>query len=173
MIRNDVVGLTLAEIALVLLFGFLVLLLPSYARLSRELKTRSAPDLRALQMKLAEATAENERLKLENEQFRAEMATTRRHLRSEQIPSCAEINGADWLFTAVILGSDAYGVSGHQYTLQSLLQTYSGPLAEAQAEGCKQRVKVYYGKDVSLPEYYSALRQLEDYFYDKKLGAEP
>ena len=34
------------------------------------------------------------------------------------------------------------------------------------------RVKLYYAKDVSLPEYDYALRKIEQYFYDLKLGRE-
>lgn len=166
MSRSDIiVGLTLAEIALVLLFSFLALFIPAYSRLNRKVKLNGSIDVAKLQTDLKNATAANDRLK-------AEIEKSRRNLRSAAVPSCAELNNADWLFTAVIRGSDAYEVNGNRYSLRTLLQTYAPELSEANKNGCRHRVKLYYGKDVSLPEYDSALRKVEQYFYDLKLGQE-
>jgi hypothetical protein len=167
MSRSDIiVGLTLAEIALALLFSFLVLFVPAYTRLNRKLKLYRTVDVVKLQNDLKNATATNESLK-------AEIDKSRRNLRSAAMPTCAELNKADWVFTAVIRGSDAYEVNGNRYSLSTLLQTYATELSEAKKNGCRHRVRLYYGKDVSLPEYDSALRKVEQYFYDLKLGPEP
>lgn len=56
--------------------------------------------------------------------------------------------------------------------ISALLQTYSRQLSEANKAGCRHRVKVYYGKDISLSEYDYALRRIEQYFYDLNLGSE-
>lgn len=165
MSRNDIVGLTLAEISLVLLFSFLALFVPAYARLNRKLKQSGAVDVAKLQTDLKNANASNESLK-------AEIENSRRNLRSAAMPTCAELNKADWLFTAVIRGSDSYEVNSNRYSLSTLLQTYAKELSEASTNGCRHRVKVYYGKDVSLPEYDYALRKIERSFYDLKLGPE-
>jgi hypothetical protein len=165
--RSDiVVGLTLAEIALALLFSFLALFIPAYARLNRKLKLYSAVDVYKLQNDLKSATVTNETL-------RAEIDKSRRNLRSAAIPACAELNSSDWVFTAIIRGSDIYEVNGNKYSLNGILQTYATELSEAKKNGCRHRVKVYYDRNVSLLEYDSALRRVEQYFYDLKLGAEP
>jgi phosphatidylserine decarboxylase len=167
MSRSDIiVGLTFAEIALVLLFSFLTLFVPAYARLGRKFKLYSSVDVPKLQSDLKNAKAINESLK-------AEIDKSRRNLRSAAIPACAELNKADWVFTAVIRGSDAYEVKGNQYSLNALLHNYATELSEANKNGCRHRVKLYYGKDVSLFEYDAALRKIEQYFYDLKLGPEP
>jgi hypothetical protein len=163
--RTDIVGLTLAEIALVLLFSFVALFVPAYARLNHKLKQAGATDVVRLQADLKNATAANETLK-------AEIEKSRKNLRSAAMPTCAELDKADWLFTVVIRGSDVYEVSGNRYAINDLLQTYSKEIAQANKDGCRHRVKVYYGKDISLPEYDYALRKIEQYFYDLKLGSE-
>ena len=38
---------------------------------------------------------------------------------------------------------------------------------------CVHSIQVYYGADVSLKDYDSGLRQIEQSFYSKKLGPEP
>ena len=104
--------------------------------------------------------------------LKAEIEKSHRNLRSAAMPTCAELDKADWLFTVVIRGSDVYEVNGNKYSISMLLQTYTRELSEANKDGCRHRVKVYYGKDVSLPEYDYALRRIEQYFYDLKLGSE-
>ena len=163
----DIVGLTLAEVALVLLFSFLVLFVPAYARLSRRVEQSGAGavNVAKLQTDLKNALAENARLK-------AEIDKSRPNLRSAAMPTCAELNKADWLFTAVIRGADAYEVNDKTYSLGTLLQAYAPELSDASKNGCRHRVKLYYGKNVSLPEYDFALRKIEQSFYDLKLGPE-
>ena len=172
MSRSDIVGLTLAEIALVLLFSFLALFVPAYARLNRTLTKSGALNVAKLQTEVNNATAANERLKAENERLKTQIDKSRPNLRSAAMPTCAELNNADWLFTAVIRGADAYEINGNRYSLSTLLQAYATELSEASKNGCRHRVKVYYGKDVSLPEYDYALRKIEQSFYDLKLGPE-
>jgi hypothetical protein len=161
--RSDIVGWTLAEISLALLFAFLVLLIPAYARLNRKLNDSSKPDVAA---ELKNVVAENKVLK-------AEIEKSRRNLRSVATPSCAELGKAsDWLFTATIRGSDSYDVGANRYTLAGLAQAYSHDIAEATRNGCRLRVKLYYGAEVSAAEYDAALRKIEQRFYDLKLGSE-
>ena len=164
--REDIVGLTLAEIALTLLFFFLAVFAPTYARLNRKLKAINLIDVARLQTELKAAEAENETLKAELEKYRP-------NLRSAAVPSCAEINKADWLFTTIIRGSDTYDIDGVSYSIGNILATYSKELSDARQNGCRHRIKVYYGAGVSLDEYDSALRKIEVYFYDLKLGPEP
>ncbi len=166
MSRTDIVGLTLAEIALVVLFSFVAIFIPAYSRLSRKLRAYHAPDVATLQSALKTAADENEKLK-------AEIESSRRNLRSAAVPTCAELNKADWLFTAVIRGPDSYEADGVAYSLSELLRRYSSDLSEASEEGCRHRVKLYYGRQVNLADYDYALRRIEQHFYDLKLGEEP
>jgi hypothetical protein len=168
MTRIDIVGLSLAEIALVLLFCFVAVFAPAYARLDRKLQVASAQPNEAaeLKKKLAATEAENHALKHELEGYR-------RNLRSKATPSCTEISKASGpLFTAIIQGEDRYEVNGESFSLASLTQHYSDALADAKKNGCVHSIRVYYGNGVSVSDYDYALRRIEQVFYDTKLGSE-
>lgn len=158
-------GLTLAEISLVLLFSFLVAFVPAYERLAKAVGNPG--DVAKLQKELDGVRAENNGLKDEIEKLKA-----KKNLRSAAVPSCAEVTQADWLFTAVVRGSDDYYVDGQQYSLESLLNKFSMQMSEADKNRCRHRIKLYYDKNISLKEYDYALRRIEQHFYDSKLGPE-
>jgi hypothetical protein len=166
--RFDIVGLTLAEISLVLLFSFIAIFVPSYARTRQELasvKTNKAT-ANAVEKQLLAANKENVRLQ-------QELENSRRNLRSVVMPSCVEISKAtDWLFAATIRGSDDYEVLGQRYTFDGLMTKYSPALAQAKQDGCVHRIIIYYGQGVSGFDYDYALRRIEQPFYTKKLGPE-
>lgn len=166
--RSDIVGLTLAEISLALLFSFILIFAPAYSRAQRELDSSRANKATAedLQKKLAAADAENARL-------HEELENSRHNLRSVVTPSCVEINKAtDWLFAATIRGADSYYVSGQQYSLNDLLTKYASALTQAKRDACIQRIRIHYGVGVPLPDYDYALRRIEEHFYTLKLGPE-
>jgi competence protein ComGC len=165
--RFDIVGLTLAEISLVLLFSFIAIFVPSYARARKELdaKTNKATNSDVEKQLIA--------AKAENTQLQQELQNSRRNLRSVVTPSCVEISKAtDWLFTAVIRGSDDYEVQGQQYTLDALLAKYSPELVQAKQNSCVHRIRIYYGQDLSGLDYDYSLRRIEKHFYTQKLGPE-
>ena len=159
--RFDIVGLTLAEVSLVLLFSFIAIFVPAYSR------ARKVPDTGALEKQLAAATAENVKLRRELDE------ASRRNLRSVVAPSCVEVGKAtDWLFEAIIRGADDYEILGQQYTLGDLLAKYSSAQAQAKQDRCIHRIRVYYGMGVSVSDYDHALRRIEEDFYSQKLGPE-
>jgi hypothetical protein len=165
--RFDIVGLTLAEISLVLLFSFVAIFVPSYARARKELDAQANKATNSdIEKQLIAVNAENARLQ-------QELQNSRKNLRSVVTPSCVEIGKAtDWLFTAIIRGSDAYEVQGEQYTLDALLAKYSPALIQAKQNGCVHRVRIYYGQGLSGLDYDYSLRQIEEHFYTQKLGPE-
>jgi hypothetical protein len=163
--RLDIVGLSLAEIALVLVFGVLAIFAPAYSRLKKELRSTNSVSLplrdqiTSLQQQLRKAQVENSTLR---EQFVAQ----RPNLRSKQTPSCMELHkAATWLFTAVVLGADRYEIDGQKYTLQELLTTYSSATSSAKQDGCVQSIKISCGENVSGSQYQTALVQLGQSFY--------
>lgn len=162
--RFDIVGLTLAEVSLVLLFSFIAVFLPAYGHIHEQLAARTTPG--DLQKQLLAANASNTRLQ-------QELENSRPNLRSAATPTCVEVGKATgWLFAATIRGADTYQVLDQPYTLDDLLHKYAPALAEAAQAGCRQRVKVYLGQGVSAVDYDDALRRLEESFYDTKLGPE-
>ncbi len=164
--RIDIVGLTLAEIALVLLFSVLAVFAPAYQRSQRELRANNltSATVRDYKEKLRAAEAETVNLKEELEKHR-------RDLRSVATPSCVEIDRAkDWLFTVTIRGADQYEIGGHELNLRELLDKYSAALELARKEACIHRIRLHYGTGVSGEDYDLALRRLEEYFYTRKLG---
>ena len=165
--RTDIVGLVLAEIALVLLFSFLAVMVPAYASLKRTSAANPHPtiDTRALEAQLDKLLKENALLK-------SEIRADRPNLRSSALPSCAELhnNQSDWLFTAIIDGTDEFQIGAKEYSLNELLEAYANPLAQANKEGCIQRIKIFYRSGMSVSEYDAALRRIEEHFYALKLG---
>ena len=162
--RFDIVGLTLAEVSLVLLFSFVAVFLPAYGHLRKELSAKTTAE--DVQKQLLAA---NHKIA----QLQQEVDNSRPNLRSVATPTCVEVNKATgWLFGAVIRGADSYEVLGEQFTLDTLLAKYAPALAQAKQDGCRHRIRIYFGQGVSVVDYDFALRRLEEYFYDTKLGLE-
>lgn len=159
--RFDIVGLTLAEVSLVLLFSFIAIFIPAYSRARKEAAKADAGDV---QKQLDAA-------KLDNARLQKELENSRRNLRSVVTPSCVEISKAtDWLFAATVRGADNYEVLDQQYTLDGLLAKYAAALAQAKQDDCVHRIRIYYGAGVSGLDYDLAIRRLEEHFYTQKLG---
>jgi hypothetical protein len=168
MTRIDVVGLTLAEIALALLFCVVAVFAPSYARLEKQLRDRPDPNqLKALQNKILELQTDNDRLK-------RDLQAVKQGARSKQTPSCIEIGkAAGPLFTTTIRGEDRYDLDGASLTFQQIRVRFEEILSAAKSDECVQSIRVYYGPEVSVQEYDSALRRIEQLFYVTKLGQLP
>ncbi len=164
--RVDIVGFTLAELSLVLLYVFLALTLPSRNTLQTE-TTRLSQQVTSLQ-------AEIQRL-LREKSFLPEPKPAppeeKPRLRSAATPSCIEKGiVADWLFTAIIRGRDAYEVHGRRLTLAGLLSMYQPQVSASKEAGCVHSAKIQLGAGVSAVDYDFALRRIEQNFYTKKLG---
>jgi hypothetical protein len=160
--RSDIVGYTLAEIALVLLFCIVAVFAPAYARLRKQANPKE---------KIAETQQELSRANAENAQLRKELQDSRHNLRSVAMPSCAELNkSSDWLFTATIRGIDDYEIAGRSYRLADVLKNYSAPLDQARRDGCRHRIRVSYQAGLDANDYFQALTRIEETFYTLKLG---
>jgi hypothetical protein len=159
--RIDIVGLTLAEIALAMLFCFIAVFAPSYARATQEIKRRPEPK------ELAELKRKNEDLQREIEKLKGSI----RDARSKQTPSCIELGKARGpLFTVTIRGGNEYEVEGSSLTLETLRASFSDALLDATRNKCVHSIRVNYGAEVSVQDYDLALRRIEQSFYTTKLG---
>ena len=166
MARIDIVGLTLAEITLGLLFSFLALFAPAYASLYHRVQAANPTELERLKTENAQLTERNSRLQ--------DQVASLISMRSKALPSCIEASKADgYVATLTIRGRDAYDAGDGVYTLELLTQKYSLEIANAKQAGCVQAVLVYYGSGVSVDDYDLALRRIEQVFYDAKRGVEP
>jgi hypothetical protein len=164
--RSDIVGYTLAEIALALLFCIIAVFGPAYARLSKQ--PNSVPP----KEKVAEIEQRLARAAAENAQLRKEIDDSRRNLRSVAMPSCAELNKSpDWLFTAIIRGPDTYEILGRPYTRADVLKNYSAQLDQAKRDGCRLRIRISYQPGLDTSDYVQGLRRIEENFYTLKLGS--
>jgi hypothetical protein len=164
--RIDVLGLTLAETALVLLFAIFSALLASKAEENRALKraTGQQEQIAALQRDLNSERQSNSDLS-------RRMAALLPKLRSSAFPSCAETGKAQgWLFTATVRGRDAYEIDGDRLTLADLIKKYSEPLREASTAECRQRIRLYVSNEISGEEYEYAMRRVSQYFYVGYMG---
>jgi hypothetical protein len=167
--RIDVVGLSLAELSLALLFAFLAITLPNLERLKhlekvsrdraddaeRKLSDRKAPTLAAKAgMSVAKGAQDAK-------------------LRSAARPSCIEMKVADGaLLSVTINGVDEYAVEGlGSVSLIELTKQYSGALDEGLRLGCVHVAEVYLAPGISAVDYDSALRKIESYFYTRKRGS--
>ena len=166
--RTDIVGLTLAELALALLFCLLATLAPSFVKAQ---KAALAQGEQAKEKEVLEKRVGD--LERENAVQRSRLQIASRQLRSVAAPSCFELGKAnDWLFDTTVRGRDAYQVNQQTLTLDAVLNAYSSDLGFATENGCKQRIRTYYGIGVPGIDYDYALRRIEEHFYTKKMGPE-
>jgi hypothetical protein len=173
----DIVGLSLAELSLALIFVVLALPPPgsdsSHSQAAAAIRQAGQLNLQlaGANRQIAELQAEKYRLQGRVDAFNA----SRPNLRSVALPSCAEIKlTSDWLFTAAIQGQDRYEVEGvGTVTIAQILERFHNEMEEGRIHGCVQRVRVRVGKNISAEDYDFALRRLEQYFYPKKLGSAP
>jgi hypothetical protein len=173
----DIVGLSLAEMSLALLFVVLALQRPAPNPSASQLAA-ATKQIGTLHLKLDTANRKIANLNEEIYQLQNRINTftpSRPNLRSVALPSCAETKvRADWLFTAIIRGQNRYDI-GHSGSLsiEDIVERFHAEMEDGRIHGCVQRVQVYVGSNVSAQDYDFALRRLERYFYPKKLGAEP
>jgi hypothetical protein len=165
MSRIDIVGFTLAEIALVILFALLVIFLPQREREANEAKALQA---RIKNLEESESALKRQVASLEAERQRFQ--SSRPDLKSKAIPTCFEIDKTEWLFSVTIRGNDEFEITGKEMTLNDILKNYETQMKSAKAKGCIHRVQVFYGPKVSTPDYDSGLRRLEAWFSTAKRG---
>lgn len=85
--------------------------------------------------------------------------------RSNLTPKCSELGLKDILFNAVIRGRQSYEVNGETRSLQELLSAYSPELSQAEKQRCRYSVNVSYQPDVTTDDFVFALRRLRSEFY--------
>lgn len=167
-IDDEMIGLTLTELALNVLFA-LVLLNPlnrgpDLKMEMEELKRKNEVCDKALADvgdRLSKMTAE---LKSCNEE--------RAHLKSTMRPSCGEpqYGRMEYLFTAVVMDSKTYSISGTVYSYSELLQRFKGERNKASRIGCVARVKVAWRIGLDLDEFNAGHQKLQQEFYTTVIG---
>jgi len=160
--RFDIVGLSLAEISLVLVFVLLAVFAPAYSRVSREAQTKTH-DVDVLRAKVTELQKQVDESASLIKQFGAE----RPNLRSIATPSCFELNKTPnrWIGSVIVRGVNVYDLNGKQLGLTDLLSEFSDEIAQGKRDGCRHSIRVSSGEGVSGMEYQSALMQLGQTFY--------
>lgn len=154
--QSEIIGLTLAELVFVLLFGLMVAVFP--------VEFESAEQEASVQQEI-------EAVRKENEELTRRVSAIQSRLRSKAMPSCVEIGVATgWLFTTTIRGGVTYEIDGRRLGLEKVLANNADALRTARTAECRHRIKIYYGLGVSGIEYDEALRKIEDHFYTKKMG---
>lgn len=154
--EDDIVGLTLSEIAFVLLF----FLLAQFVILSREhhnnLST-SKEDLKTIKHKLSKANHEIWRLK-------------QKGMKSRQLPTCRAAKLADsFLFDVEILGKDLFRVDDKEYSFRQIVRTYSKDIERARGAECRHSIRVSCSRQIEVESFDHALRKLERHFYIKRI----
>jgi hypothetical protein len=158
----DIVGLSLAELSLALVFVVLVLARPS-----------QKAELAAARKSIEELKNDNKQLQAAIERLRRSQESSTPGLRSPSLPSCEFVHLArEQLFTIVIAGRNEFRLSDATVTLPELLTRYQKDLQSAIGAGCVHRINVLFTNDISAPDYDQALRELDKHFYVRKLGAE-
>ncbi len=152
--QSDIIGLTLAELAFLLLFGL------------------SVPAM-VTQEQLGEAQARADSAEAVADSAEAVADSLKRELRSRFPPKCTETGlERDTLFVTTVAGADAFAVGSRIYTLRSLLSRHRMALDQARDRGCRYFVQVYFRPEVETPEYNLALRRLRVHFYTDLRGSE-
>lgn len=168
MSRTDIVGYTLAEIALLLLFAITAVFVPTYARLSSKLKVeksvsrKSSAEVEALKNTISELQAKSGPSKTPRDGV---------GLRSKQLPSCIEKGSATtWLFSATATSSNTYLLNGEIISRDEIKKRFGPQLALSEKQECRQSIQLFYSPRISLSDYDLALRKMEGLFYVTRLG---
>ena len=166
MTKSDLLGWTLAELALALLFAIFAIFTPTIQRL-----TLRAKGLEQENKRTHELIAENEQLRREEATLRASINASRANLKSKLTPPCSELDkSAGWLFTATVMGPDSFEIGGAPLTLAKIRERYSSDLADAKKKGCMQRIRINFEGTMSAQTYDLAKRRLDTLFYSASLG---
>lgn len=184
--REDVIGITLAELTLVLLFIFIIIFFvtSSAGRDNQALKEALTSQEELLALQLEEIAAlKTDKENLVHERQRRDqvmkrlanaltvLRTENEQLRSKFKPSCYERGYAPSVIgKVIILGADLFSVGGKKMTLSEIKKHFAQELSAAEALGCVQTIRTNYSGSLSLDEYYSGLRKLERLFYISKGG---
>jgi len=158
-------GWTLAELALALLFALLAAFIPSYraeVERVRRLEAASKNELSA---------TDAEKIREENIALRLEIESSRKNLKSKITPPCAELDkSSGWLFTATITSRNSFEIEGKTLALDGILKKYADQLADAKKRGCVQQVHIYFMSGISAGDFDYATKRLGAYFYPASLG---
>jgi len=159
--RNDIIGYTLAEIALLLLFAIIAIFLPKYSTLSAHLRAQTASRL----LLEKEVAALKEQLALVKPPGASPAG-----LRSRQMPSCIERKLASGpIFSAVALSNGKYRVGGEELTASEIRSRFAEQIADADKHECRQRIQLGYSTGMSAEQFVQAQVQMENWFYVSKI----
>lgn len=182
--RFSIIGFTEAEL------GFIaaILLLVAFTTKSRSAAPNSAPhtvsaeqwksierrlaDAAAMKSKIAELNRAREEDERRNLLLQAELERER-NLRSRQRPSCMEKGVARGFIADVqVTGPNRFVLDGDGADLAGVLRKLSPQIAQANAAGCVQSIRVSYGGGVLLDDYLAARSKLaRDFYIDDAGGA--
>jgi hypothetical protein len=166
--KSDLVGWTLAELSLAILFALFAAFAPSHQEAVELNRKLAEADQHAAQL-----ISENTKLTQEQKEIQAEIENSHRVLRSAMTPSCWELDHkSDWLFTATINSEDSFEIDGANLTLAQIARQYSDQLDYAEKLKCRQRVHVEVGPAVTAREYDLGLRRLGQHFYVVSIGGD-
>lgn len=163
---DGIVGLTLTELAFLIVLCVIVFLLVGAGQRSRlrEQLEELERQVDALRVTNAELMARNDELSKENDSLRQQLEQKR----SVQLPSCVESGVAKGrLFQVTIVGADRYlvDVSRGAESLDQLRSRFSSDIELAIREGCVQSVTVLHQPGLAADDYVRALRELRRTFY--------
>ena len=177
---NDIIGYTLAEIALALLFVVVLLGIGSQSALRATAEQARKDALEAAERALeaeerarrAESSADTQRRIADDLREELERLLG---LRSGARPPCSEVGVAegDWLFSVQILAADLYSLEGEVLSMDGLRSMFDGQLNLAEQRDCVYRVEAMAAPTLPLPVYLAGLRRLEGLFYVKRREAGP
>lgn len=171
--KSDLLGWTLAELSLALLFAFLATLSPSFRHNMAQNKQQvdAANKITTLITQNVHLESENTALRSENSDLHSMFTASRIGLKSKQLPSCAELNNnSEWLFNTTIISEDSFEIAGKMFTLNDIRQKYANDIADAKKQGCVQRIQVSFDGEMSARVYDSAIKRLKQLFYPTSLG---
>jgi hypothetical protein len=158
-------GWTLAELALALLFALLAAFVPSYRAKVVRLERLEAGSKKSL------PAADIENLRKRNADLQSEIEASRKNLKSRITPSCAELDkNSGWLFSATVTSRDSFEIDGETLALDGILKKYADQLADAKRRGCIQQARIYFDPSISAADLDYAYERLRMRLYLDYLG---
>ena len=177
--RQDVIGTTLAELTLLLLFLVIAAFffvndskstpIPIKTNVQKDEVQKLKTRLRQMEFEKVELKNQLNDLKLLTESLQNQL--NRPGLTSNQTPTCHELKLAPtWIAEIGIIGVNRFKVNDNIYNYTELVKHFKDDLKFAEQQGCNHCVKFWFNKNISTVVYHDSLTKLQKLFIVTPIG---
>ena len=151
--KSKVFLISLGEVAFLLLFCVMILLLPRVQRVQADLN-RVRTEIQRLGQ-----------LQVERDKLKTEIDLLKRRLDEEGKLSDIDPVCGDHLFRVMVKSSNTFEIDGRHLTIKKIGRRYDERIKEAKNGRCRHKILAKAAEGLELKPYLVAINKLERYFY--------